>query len=109
VSGGATPGPWLLDGSTVYALDESGSCNRFSVRPEGGWTFRSSGAVGASGDRTTEAELEANARLIAAAPELLEALEGLVTMIGPKDCRIYRTDPCTQRAVAAIAKARGAA
>lgn len=24
-----TPAPWLRDGTTVYALDETGKCNRF--------------------------------------------------------------------------------
>jgi hypothetical protein len=74
VSEGHTPGPWLLSGATVYALDETGTCNRFSVRPDGGWTYRSPGSLGSTGDRTTEAELQANARLISAAPELLDAL-----------------------------------
>ena len=45
-------------------------------------------------------EWQANARLIAAAPEMLEALEDL-TVAAPND-------PCWQRARAAIAKARGA-
>jgi hypothetical protein len=68
-----TPGPWLItDSGTVYALDERGKNNRFSVLLNGGFS------VGYL-DRTSDAELLANAHLIAAAPELYEALEVMVT------------------------------
>ncbi|MHC3750731.1 hypothetical protein ACYKDZ_17825 [Stutzerimonas stutzeri] len=55
-----TPGPWLVEGRTVYALNDDGY-NRFSALVQDAHT---------PGD-----ELEANARLIAAAPDLLEAAE----------------------------------
>lgn len=77
-----TPEPWLrTESGTVYALDETASCNRFSARVEGGWKWRSSGSIGASGDRTPVAELEANSRLIWSAPQLLKALNGLCDAI----------------------------
>jgi hypothetical protein len=67
----ATPGPWLIaDGTFVYALNLEGS-NRFSAGVQSGW--RTEGRV-----RTDREELEANAHLIAAAPELLEALRWYV-------------------------------
>ena len=51
-----------------------------------------------------ETQMQANARLISAAPDMLEALEGLVASVrgvGPKDGKVLA------RADAAIAKARG--
>lgn len=61
MTGRHTPTPWLLEGRTVYALDETESCNRFSCRVEGGFVFRS---LGGDGERTGEAELDANAEFI---------------------------------------------
>ena len=55
-----TPGEWLKVGTTVYALNERG-VNRFFCSVQDA--------------HTPAAELEANARLIAAAPDLLEALK----------------------------------
>lgn len=54
-------------------------------------------------------EQEANARLIAAAPELLEALEGLLAHLGPDGYIPNAGGTATERARAAIAKATGAA
>lgn len=62
-----TPGPWLIVDRTVYALTDDGKRNRFYAAVQDPFT---------SFD-----ELEANARLISAAPELLEALEGVMRMI----------------------------
>ena len=56
------------------------------------------------GGKADIAELEANARLIAAAPQLLEALEALVTQVN--DSHVYN-ELADARAV--IAKARGEA
>lgn len=71
-----TPGEWVREGLTIYALDESGTNNRFYTQVQGGWSWRSLNCNG-GGTRTSEEELEANARLIAAAPEMLEALKEL--------------------------------
>ena len=96
-----TPGPWTVEkdiGSTSSRV-----------------TFRIGGNIQAAisseqGIATTNApalmsveEAEANARLIAAAPELLAALQTLVNSLCP-----YDTDPeCWANAMAAIAKATG--
>lgn len=94
MSNGHTPGPWLLAGRTVYALNDEGF-NRFSALVQ---------------DAHAPAyELNANARLIAAAPELLDALEMCVKSM--KSC-LPDFNPFDQaaydKAHAAIAKARGA-
>jgi hypothetical protein len=69
-----TPGEWLIgDGAFVYALNAEGS-NRFCAQMQGGW--QTQGRL-----RTDREELEANARLIAAAPELLEACKRWEAMI----------------------------
>jgi len=57
-----TPGPWLRSGNTVYALNPDGF-NRFCAQVQDA--------------HTPNHELEANARLMAAAPKLLSALVAL--------------------------------
>ena len=60
-----TPGDWILeDGNFVYALNQH-NINRFSCHIQGGYTDQ--------GTRTPKEELAANARLIAACPDLLTA------------------------------------
>jgi len=64
-----TPGPWRVAGEDknfVYALSQSGA-NSF-------WAHVQSAGI----DRITENEKAANARLIAAAPEMYDALKALV-------------------------------
>ncbi|HGN2557710.1 TPA: hypothetical protein ACKR1C_000479 [Pseudomonas aeruginosa] len=58
-----TPGPWYRDGTTVYALNPQ-NFNRFSAQIHGA--------------HTPQSELEAVARLVAAAPELLDELKKTV-------------------------------
>lgn len=85
-----TPGPWMLSGRTVYALNDQGF-NRFSALVQ---------------DAHAPAyELNANARLIAAAPELLEALEQAVTSM--QDSGYQNSHVAVRAARAAIAKATG--
>jgi hypothetical protein len=89
-----TPGPWTVAYGSVYS--ESGECRiAYMDRDE---------------PMTKPTERDANAQLIAAAPEMLEALEGMTDMFerhienrpGPNDAAA-RWD----KARAAIAKARG--
>jgi hypothetical protein len=79
--------------STVYALDETGTCNRFSVMPEGGFVR--------DVEPTDETELLANAKLISQAPEMLALLEEIARRYNPKTSRWAR------KALPVIAKARG--
>jgi hypothetical protein len=87
-----TPGPWKIaaTGHVVTAADYSRICR---VEQLPGMDSR---------------EIDANARLIAAAPELLDALQNIVnslTLAGPPElaCQQYQLDT----ARAAIAKATG--
>ncbi len=95
-----TPGPWLRDGRTIYALNERG-VNRFYASVQD--------------SHAPAYELNANAALMQSAPDLLEALEAAMAFI---DC--HAADPditsemCEKYAVlraanpeATIAKARG--
>ena len=58
-----TPAPWLVMDRTVYALNDRGF-NRFCAQVQDA--------------HTDVGELEDNARLIAAAPEMLQALKQIV-------------------------------
>ena len=90
-----TPGPWLIaDASFVYALNDSGY-NRF-------WTNVTGGDL-RKGESTSKVETEANARLIAAAPDLLDALQSIIEDIDSE----FGTDCDYNKARAAIAKATG--
>ena len=83
-----TPGPWLNMGNFVYALNADGE-NIFSAYVQDAHTAHS--------------QLHANAILMAAAPDLLEALELMVTT---HDEGGWPTATITI-ARAAIAKAKG--
>src|SRR5690554_6545988 len=92
-----TPGPWMLSGCTVYALNDQGF-NRFSAHVQDA--------------HTGEHELNANARLIAAAPELREALEDMLSgwkYIRESHGDLYGVgwDRAQNKARAAIAKVKG--
>ena len=90
-----TPGPWKHEDRTyVYALNEQGS-NRFYVDVQRGR---------ANGELTQLAELLANARLIAAAPDLLAALELARSWVA---IRLGDTHDDLQKIDAAIRKAKG--
>ena len=102
-----TPGPWLQEGNWVYAEGDP-------IRLSGGKEIRPNAftlSVSAGPDRTRE-EAEANARLIAAAPDLLEVaqrsadalrsagIEPRATSDNPLEWLLHQTE-------AAIAKATG--
>lgn len=93
-----TPGEWMVASSTtVYALNADGF-NRFSCQVQDAHTAR--------------VELEANARLIAAAPELLVACKSVIAVHAEwiesmTGLRIAGESSCIQICRTAIAKATG--
>lgn len=92
-----TPGPWMLSGKTVYALNGDGY-NRFSALIQDAYT--------------KDEELQANAQLIAAAPELLEALQSIEMRLDAynsidRDMPVESVFVCLERAQAVIRKALG--
>lgn len=93
-----TPGPWQLD---EFAKDIVEGLGRFAVRHSehapGGIAI----TVGGLGD-----EQVANARLIAAAPELLEALEACLAVLPGLEVRSW--PPGHEMKKFALAKARAA-
>ena len=87
-----TPGPWTYEqiSNNAYVIDENGSAVMLYRNPDD--------------------EMKANARLIAAAPELLEALEGMLAIDQENHQRGHDDDDVckeVQTARAAIAKAKG--
>jgi hypothetical protein len=90
-----TPGPWDVDNYPDHVSYFSDASNR---KPD--YDFR----VDFSEDMPEE-EAEANARLIAAAPDLLEALEELLFMTHP-DTFGGSMEEARATASAAIAKAK---
>lgn len=64
MNSGATPGEWLVQGTTVYALHGNPPRNRFSAHVQSGRR-----------DDASEEERVAIANLMAAAPDLLSELQ----------------------------------
>lgn len=94
-----SPGPWAIHGSTVEPLFYVHAANKVCIIPK------------PSGYTQSPAEREANARLIAAAPNLLEAvklLQAALTQYRLRDVK-KRYSLCVADAIAstAIAKAEG--
>ncbi|HGN2642953.1 hypothetical protein V3399_29765 [Pseudomonas aeruginosa] len=89
-----TPRPWYRDGTTVWALNPH-NFNRFSAQIHGAHTPKS--------------ELEAVAKLMQAAPELLESLRELLSVyegtVRSAHCQVEADDETIDMARAAIAKA----
>lgn len=80
-----TPGPWTQIGTAVYFPDVKGGFDLYG-----------------------SPDAEGNARLCAAAPDLLEALEGLVEYIDRMHCIGHIQRPAQSSvAYAAIAKVKG--
>jgi len=104
-----TPGPWTVggigsvkgtDSSDIFIQDRRGASIAHVIYNEPG------------GD--DPAECMADARLIAAAPDLLEALKEIIDFIGPKDPVCIKGPNCetcrlADAARAAITKAEGGA
>jgi hypothetical protein len=89
-----TPGPWQVHGSHIYTAD-----------PERALLAQ----VFNSGSKASDYPLQANARLIAAAPELLEALKECLPYVGQTLANTGSMDAyyTEAKACAAIAKATG--
>ena len=89
-----TPGPWKTDGSgmSVYSAN-----TRLDFAPI---------VAAAVGNEKSLAQLRADAQLIAAAPDLLEALTALIDM-DVSYARGPRVQQAVEAAKAAIAKATG--
>jgi hypothetical protein len=87
-----TPGPWYID-----CQNESAAIGYRAIVDKDGYTVCSPSPMG-----------QANARLIAAAPDLLAALDKILGEIGVRG-KISRDDWRVEAARSAIAKATGAA
>ncbi len=68
-----TPGEWLIQGTTVYALNDRGH-NRFDARVQYGFTDEH--------QRTSDDELVANALLMKSAPLMHTALKLALPIVG---------------------------
>jgi len=89
-----TPGPWRVDGREIIYDDTSGL--PYVVAKTGLYVLTPN----------MDANAEANARLIAAAPDLLEALEAVLhDSYHQLDSQM--TDETERKVLAAIAKAKG--
>ena len=97
-----TPGPWREVGNFVVTSNGTGAICRMSV----------SGPIGYAAEPASW-ENEANARLIAAAPDLLAALESWIACANDGDRHppawIDVFNACAAQSRAAIARARGEA
>jgi hypothetical protein len=91
-----TPGPWMATGNTVKTV-----CTDIRSMYKDGRQVIANMALGWESDIGTY-----NARLIAAAPELLEALIEIVSQADQGNPgSVFARDACINRARAAIAKA----
>lgn len=97
-----TPGPWTYEAvsQTVYGISEGG-CNKtvepFMIANVRGWGHLQYLPNGAEIQ-------DANGRLLAAAPDLLEALENIVALSQNHNCYEFEA---YSKALDAIAKAKG--
>ena len=99
-----TPGPWKVIGTSIFRGDKSAAhlSNDELSRVAEIVTREKPGALSLD-PRDDDGEAQANARLVAAAPELLAALEWAVgAMLPHADC-----DEALQNAHKAIAKSQG--
>ncbi|ENT5139877.1 hypothetical protein [Pseudomonas aeruginosa] len=85
-----TPGPWMVDYSE-YLSEGGGLC-----------VMHGNDCIAVVGDFNPEQPIDANAKLIAAAPELLEALKWVIER---NDAGQFIDGECMKSARAAIAKA----
>ena len=100
-----TPGPWRISGESATTVQ----ADYRAINSEGGVLIARALGYPNSGYFPSDDEAAANARLIAAAPELLEALEALRDNVGTCICydESAREFNAWEMAKAAIAKAKG--
>lgn len=91
-----TPGPWQYAQEGVAAFG--------IVKPDGHSVVH----LSALRNSTAHAELEANARLIAAAPDMASALRAILFQLTQGE-KVFTRDDCITQARAAYAKATGGA
>jgi len=107
-----TPGPWKAEGD-LDGVREDYREDRCIVTADFDYDARTGSIIGVL--RGHGPELRANARLIAAAPDLLEALKGLfqncsmIHKLWGAHCNREEADAAIAAARAAIAKAEGTA
>lgn len=94
-----TPGPWALESET-----RSGGTERYVTTADGARTIM--WTPGAAYSVDSDAELDANARLIASAPTILEALEDAARWIDtlPEDIRLGSIMPEKLRTIIQLAR-----
>ena len=93
-----TPGPWHLDTEDEKEIVLGDSSFIATTHDSSAYSSYTS---------VTEDQVKANARLIAAAPELLEALKACLAELLVLHTDRPGTEECIQQAYAAIAKAEG--
>jgi|SRR5699024_4431295 len=102
-----TPGPWRLSSQSPRIIQKD--CR--DTGSDHGFLIASSMGRDDSGFYASESEADANAHLIAAAPELFEALDTLVSVVGLTAFKYAEQRAVLQEAadqsIAALAKARG--
>ncbi|TKY81063.1 hypothetical protein R0L47_13540 [Pectobacterium polonicum] len=98
-----TPGPWFVNGKE--SIKVTGNMNVIQTHSSDGLGYHVAYASGWVDDKETAEEARCNANLIASAPDLLEALEGIIADEGRGWAAI--NPPRTEAAKAAIAKAKG--
>lgn len=103
-----TPGPWISTGYVANDYEVPYFKIEQDLRDEDGFV-KDICPVIAKATYGSEAIMAANARLIAAAPELLAALQALVDAGCKKDNTAFftRFDQAQDKAIAVIAKAKG--
>lgn len=104
-----TPGPWVVADDVVFQVRAHNQ--QMLVAEVRGWGWLTGGGGLALSDEEAEKIQKANARLIAAAPELLDALKNLEAACAAvaswsDDCLDF-SDATRVAARAAIAKAEG--
>lgn len=102
---GHTPGPWIWDGNTLHPVKQDPAISHVHsiLDAEGGFGFM-------GGDvHQTCAELDADRVLIAAAPDMLAALQAVAQKLGsrPYGTGSYLPKPIRDVVFSAIAKATG--